>query len=312
MANSNIKKLLIKTALWALPIVILLVAVEVKLHFSPFISTYSAKQYNLNNQTAKVEVLVLGSSQTLNAINPEFLDATGFNMANVSQTIFYDEQLTLKYLSQLPKLKTIIIGISYFSFFYELEDIEEAWRTHYYYQHYSIKGNNFSYTNANNFSLLKLYGAKKSIQLLVNNSTSGDVKKLMPNGCLLKTEYELINDSLAKQRVAIHNKENFGRRLQIEKRLEQFLLLLKNKKLNVVFVTTPCHNSYRKFCDKQIVEKNEVFIQQLCKKYDCTYLNFFADTTFTDEDFANCDHLINSGAKKFSLLLNQQLKLLQY
>jgi hypothetical protein len=37
-------------------------------------------------------------------------------------------------------------------------------------------------------------------------------------------------------------------------------------------------------------------------------MNLWQDERFTDEDFYNSDHLNANGAKKFSSLLNEELK----
>ena len=69
-------------------------------------------------------------------VNPNFFSFYGFNLSNVSQSLYYDTRLTLNYIDKMPKLKVIIMSIGYFSFRYQLSKSSEAWREDYYYTYW--------------------------------------------------------------------------------------------------------------------------------------------------------------------------------
>lgn len=303
----TIKKLIYKFFFFCLPLIICLVFFEYKLRTKPFVSSYAAKKYFLEQQLDSIETLVLGSSQAFNGVDVGCFTSHTFNLANVSQTLYYDKRLALKYLPQLTKLKTVFINVSYFSFFYQLFDTKENWRDYYYLQHFGIKYNELPFS-LNNYSIFSVYEPKHSFNLALHHFEDDAAKKILGNGYQPKKVQELINDSVGLARVKIHNEENFAqRRKEIEIDLEDFVQQLTNKKIKVIFFTTPVFTSYSKFCDKNIVAANTCFIDSLCSKYNCKYYNLFEDKRFTKQDFYDNDHLKNNGAKKLSTILNDTL-----
>lgn len=306
----NAKKILLKIIVFCLPLIVVIGYLEYQLQHKPFISSYATKKYFLEQQLDSVETLVLGSSQTFNGINPAEFKSKTFNLANVSQTIFYDKRLTLKYLPKLPKLKTVIINISYFSFFYQIADIKENWRDYYYANHFGTRYNNLEYGSLSNYSFFALYQPMHSLKLAINKFKDSDAIEILSNGYQPKYVQELINDSVGKSRVDIHNKEYFPKRKkEIEDDLSDFIKQLKNKNINIIFVTTPVFKTYSKYCNKDILSNNIAFINQLCSRYNYRYLNFFTDSRFVKDDFFDNDHLKNNGAMKLSKIISDSLNL---
>jgi hypothetical protein len=281
---------------------------EYQLKAKPFVSSYAAKKYFLEQQLDSVEVIILGSSQTFNGVNPACFAKKTFNLANVSQTLYYDKRLALKYLPKLPKLNTVVINIGYFSFFYQLYDIKENWRDYYYNQHFGIKYYELNQFLLANYSAFSVYQPMHSAKLALNNFEDETTKEILPNGYQPKYIQEAINDSLGKERVDVHNTENYkNRRKEIEKDLEDFVKQLSEKNIQVVFLTTPVFSTYSKFCDKKVIEANNQFINLLCRKYNYNYLNFFEDKRFNKDDFFDNDHLKNNGAIKLSKIIKDTL-----
>ena len=90
--------------------------------------------------------------------------------------------------------------------------------------------------------------------------------------------------------------------------LQKIIALCKKKKVNIVFTTTPTHASYYKNLNTIQLEKTIKTISNLVKKNsNCIYLNFLESEKFTNEDFYDADHLNEIGAKKLSLLLNNEI-----
>ena len=304
----SLKQSIFKIFLFFLPLILCFGFFEYKLRTKHFVSSYATKKYYLELQLDSVETLVLGSSQTFNGVDPSCFVSNTFNLANVSQTLYYDKRLTLQYLPQMLKLKTVVINISYFSFFYQLFDTKENWRDYYYLQHSGIKYNELKSFTLDNYSILSVYQPLHSLKLSFHHFEDGDAKQILSNGYQPKYVQEEINDSIGFTRVNVHNKEKFsGRRKEIETDLEDFVKQLTEKKIRIVFLTTPVFTSYSKFCDRDILDANGNFINSLCSKYSCKYYNFFEDKRFVKNDFFDNDHLKNNGAKKLSAILNDTL-----
>ena len=135
------QKILFKIFLFLFPLVFLFGYIEYNLRTQHFVSSYATKKYYFEQQLDSVETLVLGSSQTFNGVNPSCFTSKIFNLANVSQTLYYDKKLTLQYLPKLKKLNTVIISIGYCSFFYQMSDIAENWREGFYDAYFNIAAN---------------------------------------------------------------------------------------------------------------------------------------------------------------------------
>lgn len=302
------KKILIRLCLFVSPILILIGYFEYQLKTKPFVSSYATKKYFIEQQLDSIEILVLGSSQTFNGINPACFTQKTFNLANVSQTIYYDKRLTLEYLPKLPKLKTVFINIGYFSFFYQLFDIKESWRDYYYLQHFGIRYKELNPFLLNNYLAFSVYQPTHSVKLALHKFEDETAKEILFNGYQPKYTQDEISDSSGKERVRVHNSESFAnRKKEIEADLEDFVKLLTCKNIEVVFLTTPVYLTYSKFCDKVVNKNNTGYIQSLCKKYSCQYLNFLEDKRFTKNDFFDNDHLKNNGAIKLSKIINDTL-----
>ncbi len=299
------KQIVIKLFIFLLPLVIAFGFIEYKLRTKHFVSSYAAKKYYLEKQLDNVETLVVGSSQMFNGIDVGYFNNNAFNIANVSQTLYYDKRLTLQYLPKLPKLKTVIVGVSYFSFFYQLCDTPEDWREEFYADYYSINGCKYKQKN---WLYLKTYQPKQALSLAFNNFKDESASTILANGFQPKFMQKDISDSLGLERVKVHNEENFAnRRKEIETDLEDFVQKLTTKNIKVVFVTMPVFTTYSRHCNKNIIEQNTSFVNQLCKKYNCKYLNYFTDERFVKDDFEDNDHLKNNGAKKLSTIINDTL-----
>ncbi len=301
-------KIICRILLFGFPIVLGVSYLEFNLRTKHFVSSYAAKKYYIEQRLDSIETLVLGSSQTFNGIDPSCFSSKTFNLANVSQTLYYDKRLTLKYLTQMPNLKNVVVNISYFSFFYQMSDIKENWRDYYYLQHFKIRYDQLESLSLSNYSFLAVCQPKHALQLALNNFEDADAREILESGYQPKYTQENMSDSIGLERVEVHNSENFSnRRKEIEADLEDFVKQLINKKIKVTFVTTPVFTSYSKFCNKKIIVANTSFINSISSKYNCKYYNFFEDKRFVREDFFDNDHLKDNGAKKLSIILNDTL-----
>ena len=130
-------KLLFRLLLLLLPFALLVGAFEFKFRKARN-NQYVVKKSLLESASEEVEILTLGSSHGYRGILPELLGRRAFNLAATSQSIYYDVELAIKYLPNLPRLTTVVLPVSYFSLEYQLDQGAERWRCYYYYTFYSI------------------------------------------------------------------------------------------------------------------------------------------------------------------------------
>jgi hypothetical protein len=277
-------------------------------------NSYNIKRSYLENQLNEIQILVLGSSETLWGVNPSCFELKAFNVANISQSLYYDDQLMEKYIDRLPSLKIVIITISYFSLGYQLNN-SENWRDYFYYHFWGIHNKYISCVNPNTISLVSLYSVPTTreylfkgfdVKLTDSPYSDGWVEK---NSIYNSVNNPLINDSVGYLRVNVHNSmlssKNYYDNTEI---LDNMLHILRNRKIEPVLITIPVYKTYSKYVDSIIDSRNKNIINKLCDKHKCRYFNYFTDYRFTINDFFDNDHLNSRGAQKFSKILNEDLK----
>ena len=79
-----------------------------------------AKHAHMKAHSKEIDVLILGSSHTYYGIAPERISKRAYSLAQVSQTLRYDDFLLHHY--PMPNLRMVVLPISDFSLYEELED----------------------------------------------------------------------------------------------------------------------------------------------------------------------------------------------
>lgn len=288
----------------------LIVYCEIKLQDVP--NGYNVKRFYLESQLKDIQVLVFGSSETLWAVDPSYFDLKGFNLADVSQSLFYDYKLLEKYADQMPSLKFAFITISYFSMGYQIHNSIEQWRDYFYYHFWDINSDYIKCFNLNKYSFITSYSVPITRDYLFMGF---DVKlddTIFTNGWSVidSSHYSLykqpINDSYGKIRVEYHNslisEKNYLENINI---LDTMLHILRTRKVEPIIITIPVYKTYYKYIDTNITRRNNDIISAMCNKYKCKYYNFLTDPRFSVDDFLDNDHLNSQGAKKFSKIINE-------
>ena len=283
-----------------LPILFFFLVLEIAIRKIP--NDYQLKKEYLDQNAAEINTLILGSSHTFYGINPEYFSRKTFNAAYVSQTLDLDYELLNLYESKLNNLKTVIIPISYFSLFETLETDVEKWRIKNYVLYYGFE-NKYHFTD--NFESLsndiKLNVKKVVKHYALNTSFITSSNLGWGNNFNSKNKKTFKGKFTAKK----HTVKNFDLYDENLKSLKKTIALCKKNNINILFITTPTHQSYSENLNKIQLEKTTKTISELVKNNsNCRYLNLLKSDKFTNEDFYDSDHLNEIGAKKLSLLLN--------
>ena len=274
-------------------------------------NSYNYKRANFEKQLDSVNVIILGSSQAFYGINPTYFNLKSFNLANISQSLYYDNQLVLKYIDKMPNLKYVIINISYFSLSYQVIDGIESWRDYYYSQFWNINYPDLNVLDIKRYSKIFLYTPTISLSYLNNGFKVNLINGMNPNGYF---EYDTTNnklnisDSSGNQRVNFHENGFKEKRVNENKVvLESLIKELQKRNIKPVFVTPPVFSTYYKFVNRESLKKNKDIIDSFCIRYKCNYFNYFTDSRFIQSDFHDNDHLNFIGAEKFSKILNNEI-----
>jgi hypothetical protein len=136
------KKFIIYTLLYLLPVLLSLILLEILLRQIP--NDYSYKKNYLNTHSCNIETLILGSSHAYYGIDPVYFSSGNvFNAAHVSQSLDYDYEILKQYDKKLTALKTVVIPVSYFTLWGKLSNGQESWRVKNYVIYYKISKTDF-------------------------------------------------------------------------------------------------------------------------------------------------------------------------
>ncbi len=300
------KKFFILSFLFLLPLVLGFVLLEKRLAKIP--NSYNQKKTRIETKLKDIEFLVVGTSHTLYGVDPEQFSHKGFNLANISQTPYYDARLVEAYIGKLPKLKMVIIPMSYFTFYKQLHKGVEDWRVYFYYHYWNIPIPENSIFDFNKYSLFTIYSPYTVLGFAKQRFKNSGAPNYTEYGFEKKLTSTPINDGTGKDRVELLSKEyndtNYNNGLAD---VEYLLKLLKTKNIIPVFITTPCYNTYYDNLNPTILNRNKIVIDSLCRKYGIQYFDHLKDSRFTIEDFADNDHLNFTGAQKFSKILDSEV-----
>ena len=296
------KKFLLKSTL-ILPIVVFLVICEYK--YRAVDNDYRYKNEWLTENTSTVQVLSLGSSHAYYGIRPTEFTLKTFNASHMAQDLHYDKFIFDKFYDGLTSLKYLILPISCFSPFYDLDASSEAWRA----RSYSM------YYDCHEHQSEPLYNVKIFNHIQFKRAVRNLFHPYNDRICLTLGErdgrYDVIEQDLEKSgqiqakthSFAVLNWELYDTNRQ---HAEEMIQRCYDRNIKVILLTTPVYATYRKHIRKEQLDAMFAFCDSLETKYDnVIYLNFWDDPRFDKNDFADANHLsCDIGGVKLSRILN--------
>ena len=304
------KRFSFKLFLFLLPFILLFSASEI--YLSNIQNSYNKKKRSFENQLNDIQVLVLGSSHAVWGINPASFAEKGFNLANVAQSTFYDTKLIHRYADKLPKLKLVIMPISYISLYYNIiNSKDEYWRDYYYSYFWHINYPGLPLFESRRYSLLMLYTPAEAFKFLSGKLPMDMAPELSENGYIFidsAGHTKAISDSAGMERVELMNSwyhtKDF---IQTVDLVKEMISYLNERKIKIIFLTTPAYHTFSDHADASKLAKNHEVIQEFCQLAHSTYFDYFTDPRFNLDDFMDNDHLSYIGAAKFSRIVDSEI-----
>jgi hypothetical protein len=321
------KKFIIKIIVFSfLPLIFV---ISVDFYLRNINSIYIEKFDGLLKVKKQINVLFLGNSHANYAISPlHFKDYNVYNLANVSQLIYFDKRLTMKVINEgVSNLNYVFISVDYHSLFKSSMGVRNVW---FYYAN-GIKYKNQNYLKENISPFLWGYTPKVSLSFLIKDlkkimfydklvidfdvENGVDIKDSLYNGFIgFKGTDSLSFNDVNYKRIAdgFHENTLNSERIEIINDLNSFILFLKSKNIEPILFSSPTYKDYNKYLDKNQIKRNLEDINKLCARHNIKYWRFDEDKRFLKGDFYNQDHLNKNGAIKFSSILNKKLKEYNY
>ncbi len=301
------RKFLIKTILFTLPVLFMTIAMELLLRNIP--NDYEQKKAYLDKHAAEIETLVLGSSHSYYGINPAFFTSNTFNVSHVSQTFKYDYAILKKYQPKFKSLRTIVLPLSYFTLYGNIEEGAESWRVKNYNLYYGLNVSGKLKDNlevlGNTFKVNK----KRLTNYYFAHESAITATEL---GWCMKREIKKTNDLVETGKAAElrHTAKEADTAL-----VNYNIAILKSisawcaeQNIKLVLITMPAYKTYSERLNIDQLNLTINTAQQVANENgNGIYLNFLNDPRFVEADFYDADHLSDIGAEKFSKILNDEI-----
>ena len=278
---------------------------------------YSYKNSWMTKNCKNLNILCLGSSTVFFGINPNHFKTKAFNASHISQTLNYDNFIFNKFINQMDSLKYLLLDINYISPFTSLENSEEWWRVKYYSiyydndfhrgelkYNYELAVHNLStFESAGNGILLKLgmsnyskikvnelgFGTNYSLNKRTKNWNDGK-EEALKHSIWLKREKDL--DLIDNNKIYVND----------------ILKKCAARKIKVLLISTPVSQTYVSNLNNNYLKKKTEFCNSFKdSSNNISYIDFSSDNRFIDEDFFDANHLNETGARKFTIIINDIL-----
>lgn len=304
-----VKKYLIRTVLFLLPIVIILGALELWVRNIP--SSPDTISNYLHTESENLEVLVLGASQNQAAIHPAFMSRPTINMASGHQDYSEDYALLSQLKERLPKLNTVILPMT-FAHLDTPPNKQEFWKhaTFLYYYNVNAYGRKVYAKDR----LLYLSNPSFYSKEILGSLTPMNVQDFGTYGYLENANHSpFAKADFNPQRIdesplSIYNREN---ELAVEQNTLAFKKILefcKEQKLKTVIVLTPVTEKHYEGRNPNMVTRRDAFLKEILELYPEVLLKDAEQTDYPLTDFNNHNHLSPLGAKKFTKELDLLLQ----
>lgn len=302
----------------AMPFGIIMAVYEIRVSQVPS-NQIAAKRHLLDGQKQSISVLVLGSSHSYYGILPATFSKPAFNLAAVSQTLYYDDALLRRVIETMPSLKLVVLPISYFSLETQLDEGVERWRGYFYQYEWGIPQHEWHMGwHIRNFSAYFLCGR----ELGHRNVLLGRIRDVTEDYDHLGgwTNRPATSDSIGNStmsdylskaaRLALkrHSSGMKQKNLQEnEKILSELAQHLSSRGIGLVLVTFPVSKYYSDGMEASAYRRMQETLSRLSSSKGVSYFNYTFDSRFAELDFWDGDHLNTAGAVKFSKILNDEV-----
>lgn len=299
-----------RLCLFALPLLAIGVALEVGMRRFP--DTNQRKRQAWERAADSVRVLILGSSHAQFGLRPDAFAVPAFNLAGFSQTFRYDSALLVRSISRMPRLRTVILSVSYFSFQEELGPKVEPWRCWSYRDAWGIPppASLRSYEPQRWSRALRLGNWRSVVQALKGFPPMPDLVPIGPDGwgeALEPRSLRPRDSTWARERIEGWRSSMDRARCSTQvRRLGQILSMARSAGLEAVLVATPVLEPLRRLEDPSVRRENRRWIDSLARAHGATALDFEADPSFVDGDFVDMDHLGPEAARRLTRMVAER------
>lgn len=288
------KRFLRDIALFVLPLLIIAVAMEFVAESIP--NSYTYKRDYMEQHGAQIEMLILGSSNAYDGLNPSVLPHA-FNLANSSQTHEDNYRMLAKYISSMDSLQTVIVGLDYHALGATTEDNRRTYYTIYMnlYPRWPISKYSFEVCNP-----------EMLVKKIIKYAVSRDVTRCDSFGQRVGHTKEAVETGAEwwnKGVDALVNNDRLdigNRTLEIEKNtqyLKEIVDLCNAHNVRPVIVLMPVMGEYKKKLSKEQIALMEDVLHSLDS---CAIYIDASEWEIPEDGWYNATHLTKEASESFT------------
>lgn len=237
--------------------------------------------------------MITGISYARAAILEDLLKYKFVSLAFPSQDIKYDYKMVEYIINNRNdnKIDYCIIGLSYYSFQYDLLKS-------------SMKN------KANLYDFIAFDKEKSNCDFMVENII---FKQEYSKQIRQEIEYcrldEYVKWETGKKQALRDCNKNYPETVNENKQiLKDYLQLLKKNEIQPIIVICPASKYYTEYFSQRIEEEFHSIIREVAQEYNFQFMDYFRSEEFHDDDFQDVSHLNIRGAEKFTRMLNEKIK----
>lgn len=278
----------------------------------------------------KIETIVVGNGYTRTGIDKNILNTKAVNLSLPSQDLYYSFDIAKKAIDRNPNIKRCIIGVGYYSMYYNLNKLETEESVYSINEIYepilnpeiNMKKERLSLEDyITNPIILEIFNLEEistylnSVHYILNPDYFNSGWTRAKNSVLKDHNFELLHTddkfSLGIWRATQHNHliNEFSK--DNKDVLSNFLKYLNSKNVDAIVVSLPTTSYYRRFLDDRYEKSFNNTIQKLSDEIKFKTIDFNKGYDFNDSDFIDIDHLNERGCIKLTSYLNNLLKWLK-
>lgn len=273
-------------------------------------SPYKTKFDTITKNNIRVKNLILGSSHFYYGVNPKHFTEPTFNGANVSQDLKYDLFFLELALDHQKSITHVVVPLSVFSLYYELDSGIESWRKYSYRIYwkdknypaselYDISNHSLIYSNQSKLGLVKR-AAEKFLDPNTKQDWSSDG---WGNGYVTVADASTLQIT-GKQAAVRHQKDAKFSQKSLGS-LNKIVEVCRSRGIKLLIVTPPAYISYRRNIKNTRLDIIAgVALKITTLNSNVKYISYFSDVSFDSNDYFDADHLNSHGAEKLSRMID--------
>ncbi|MBO6296908.1 MAG: hypothetical protein J6M54_05230 [Prevotella sp.] len=299
------RRFIIKTAIFL--VLAALIAAGIEAYIRSWDNSYKAKDRWMTDNAATVETIILGNSHALFSFRPQYVGSNAYNLANVSQTIDYDNLLLRHYAPMCKRLKNVIITVDNSNLFDPSLDEIGAHRATFYRIYMGIRRHSL----LSEYSLELLHPA--TVQAKWQKHMRHEDMEIDSAGwCYTykadQRDPSQLDDESVRQRAEGHICGDWRLADYNARELLDIAEYCKKNRLRLTIVQTPTCKKYNLL----IPVRQQRFIDSTLDKcrrlYGATVVNLHDSRMFSDSDFFDADHITDRAAARLSTMVGKMMQ----